>query len=96
MLAQHKMPAEYESWGKSWETSPVERLFSDQLYEFSVSWVLCNDCEQKSFAKYHFLYHKCAHCGSYNTRTLKTYEKQVDEAEAEAQVASTSAQASCN
>ena len=50
----------------------------------TVSWVLCNDCEQKSFAKYHFLYHKCAHCSSYNTRTLKSYEKPVESAEGEA------------
>ena len=54
----------------------------------SVSWVLCNDCEQKSFAKHHFLYHKCV-CGSYNTRVLKTYEKAEDakmEAEAVGEV----------
>ncbi|KAI9030405.1 RING finger and CHY zinc finger domain-containing protein [Hyaloraphidium curvatum] len=57
MLAQHKMPTEYETW---------------------VSWVLCNDCEQKSYAKYHFLYHKCASCASYNTRVLKTFEKAID------------------
>lgn len=54
MLAQHKMPAEYENWA---------------------SYILCNDCEKKSEAKYHFLYHKCGPCGSYNTKVLKTGEK---------------------
>ncbi|KXS21655.1 zf-CHY-domain-containing protein [Gonapodya prolifera JEL478] len=58
MLAQHKMPPEYENW---------------------VSWILCNDCEKKSTAKYHFLYHKCGNCGSYNTKTLKTYENKADD-----------------
>jgi len=32
--------------------------------------ILCNDCEQRSTVPYHFLYHKCASCGSYNTRVL--------------------------
>ena len=43
-------------------------------YEKWVSWVLCNDCEKKSYSKYHFLYHKCGECGSYNTKTIKTFE----------------------
>ncbi|KAH7295966.1 hypothetical protein KP509_26G001500 [Ceratopteris richardii] len=32
--------------------------------------ILCNDCEQKSVAPFHWLYHKCAKCGSYNTRVI--------------------------
>ncbi|RKP02223.1 hypothetical protein CXG81DRAFT_4424, partial [Caulochytrium protostelioides] len=28
-------------------------------YERTQSYVYCNDCEKKSFAKFHFLYHKC-------------------------------------
>ena len=27
----------------------------------------CNDCEKKTNTKYHFSYHKCQECGSYNT-----------------------------
>lgn len=52
-------------------------------YDGWVSWVLCNDCEQKSFVKYHFLYHKCQNekCSSYNTRVLKTYERAADAVE---------------
>jgi hypothetical protein len=45
-----------------------------QEYENFVSQILCNDCEKKSTAKYHFLYHKCAHCNGYNTTVLKTKE----------------------
>ncbi|KAI7851356.1 zinc-ribbon-domain-containing protein [Circinella umbellata] len=41
-------------------------------YEKYVSHIFCNDCEKKSSAKYHFFYHKCTDCGSYNTTVLKT------------------------
>ncbi|VFQ87175.1 unnamed protein product [Cuscuta campestris] len=33
--------------------------------------ILCNDCERKGTASFHWLYHKCGHCGSYNTRVIK-------------------------
>ena len=29
--------------------------------------IYCNDCEKKTNTKYHFSYHKCQECGSYNT-----------------------------
>lgn len=45
------------------------------------SLVLCNDCEQKSTAEFHFVYHKCGFCKSYNTKLLKTFNE--DELEAE-------------
>ncbi|GJP43518.1 hypothetical protein CLOM_g2968 [Closterium sp. NIES-68] len=32
--------------------------------------ILCNDCEAKGNASFHWLYHKCSACGSYNTRTI--------------------------
>lgn len=32
--------------------------------------ILCNDCEKKGTAPFHWLYHKCPFCGSYNTRLL--------------------------
>lgn len=41
-------------------------------YEKFISHIFCNDCEEKSPAKYHFFYHKCSKCGSYNTTVLKT------------------------
>ncbi len=43
-------------------------------YDSWVSYILCNDCEEKSFSKFHFMYHKCAGCGSYNTKVLKSME----------------------
>ncbi|GAB4828861.1 hypothetical protein Ancab_018521 [Ancistrocladus abbreviatus] len=33
--------------------------------------ILCNDCGQKGAARFHWLYHKCSFCGSYNTRVIK-------------------------
>lgn len=42
------------------------------------SFVLCNDCEKKSKTKYHFLYHKCQHCRSYNTKLLQTIQETSD------------------
>ncbi|GLJ10012.1 hypothetical protein SUGI_0120100 [Cryptomeria japonica] len=32
--------------------------------------ILCNDCEKKGVAPFHWLYHKCSSCGSYNTRVI--------------------------
>ncbi|KAJ0755039.1 putative transcription factor C2H2 family [Helianthus annuus] len=32
--------------------------------------ILCNDCEKKGTAPFHWQYHKCPRCGSYNTRLI--------------------------
>lgn len=32
--------------------------------------ILCNDCEKKGKTPFHWLYHKCSMCGSYNTRVI--------------------------
>ncbi|KAK9066525.1 hypothetical protein SSX86_013848 [Deinandra increscens subsp. villosa] len=32
--------------------------------------ILCNDCENKGTAPFHWQYHKCPRCGSYNTRLI--------------------------
>lgn len=32
--------------------------------------VLCNDCGKKGQAEFHFVYHKCPHCASYNTKLV--------------------------
>jgi zinc finger protein-like protein len=32
--------------------------------------VLCNDCGTEGEAPYHFIYHRCPACTSYNTRVL--------------------------
>ncbi|KAI0513596.1 hypothetical protein KFK09_009623 [Dendrobium nobile] len=34
--------------------------------------ILCNDCDRKGTSSFHWLYHKCGFCGSYNTRVIKT------------------------
>ena len=41
-------------------------------YQNTISMIYCNDCESKSTAKYHFLYHKCQHCAGYNTKLIQT------------------------
>ncbi|KAI5382898.1 zinc finger protein BRUTUS [Lathyrus oleraceus] len=33
--------------------------------------ILCNDCDRKGTSRFHWLYHKCGSCGSYNTRLIK-------------------------
>ncbi|KAH7853078.1 hypothetical protein Vadar_033009 [Vaccinium darrowii] len=40
-------------------------------YRDRVQDMLCNDCEHKGTARFHWLYHKCGSCGSYNTRVIK-------------------------
>ena len=32
--------------------------------------VACNDCGEETVAPFHFVYHACAACRSYNTRVL--------------------------
>ncbi|KAJ3131940.1 hypothetical protein HK100_005879 [Physocladia obscura] len=43
-------------------------------YLNSYTYVYCNDCEKKCYAKFHFLYHKCISCKGYNTKILQTME----------------------
>ena len=53
-----------------------ETLATQQMpdeYKNFKSLILCNDCERKSMAPFHFIYHKCAHCGSYNTKPIERY-----------------------
>ncbi|KAH9775849.1 zinc finger protein BRUTUS-like [Citrus sinensis] len=45
------------------EKMPPEYLGQTQV-------ILCNDCEKKGAASFHWLYHKCSFCGSYNTRLV--------------------------
>ncbi|KAJ3320995.1 hypothetical protein HDV06_004654 [Boothiomyces sp. JEL0866] len=41
-------------------------------YQDTYSHIYCNDCEKKSHAKFHFIYHKCGHCRGYNTKLIST------------------------
>ena len=43
-----------------------------QEYSNTFSHVYCNDCEKKSYAKFHFMYHKCGFCLGYNTKLIST------------------------
>ncbi|KXZ51428.1 hypothetical protein GPECTOR_12g390 [Gonium pectorale] len=48
-------------------------LASERLppeYAGRMQQVLCNDCGKMGFAPFHFVYHSCPHCRSYNTRVL--------------------------
>ncbi|XP_050871044.1 zinc finger protein BRUTUS-like At1g18910 isoform X1 [Lathyrus oleraceus] len=45
-----------------------EKMSDEFLGQMQV--ILCNDCEKKGAAPFHWLYHKCISCGSYNTRVL--------------------------
>eukprot|EP00126_Sphaerothecum_destruens_P013211 Sdes_comp22609_c0_seq1m21035 len=38
------------------------------------SLIFCSDCELRSVATFHFVYHKCQMCGGFNTRVLKTFD----------------------
>jgi len=40
-------------------------------YQGLRSRIFCSDCETRSIAPYHFVYHKCKGCGSYNTKVLE-------------------------
>ena len=48
-------------------------------YDNVLSSILCNDCEMKSDVKFHFVYHKCAYCKSYNTKVLNTFNVMEDD-----------------
>lgn len=36
--------------------------------------VYCNDCEEKTITKFHFAYHKCQKCPSWNTSVINTFK----------------------
>lgn len=40
--------------------------------------ILCNDCDRKGTARFHWLYHKCGSCGSYNTRVIRSISANTD------------------
>ncbi|CAJ1944002.1 unnamed protein product [Sphenostylis stenocarpa] len=47
----------------------AEERISDEI-SGQTQVILCNDCEKKGATPFHWLYHKCPSCGSYNTRVL--------------------------
>ena len=41
-----------------------------EQYRDQTSNILCNDCEKKNTVPFHFMYHKCLDCNSWNTTVL--------------------------
>lgn len=82
LLAEEKIPEEYS--GRNQVCCTLSMLIGDFLIWkswFSVKIIqnvcamhmqviLCNDCEKRGTASFHWLYHKCPYCGSYNTRLM--------------------------
>ena len=67
---------------KKWYKTLDERLKLDLMppeFENRVSRVLCNDCETKTVAKFHFRFHKCKDCGGYNTKVLEQWDVEPNE-----------------
>lgn len=56
------MSHEWEIWDQMIQQQPMPPEFNASKCE-----ILCNDCNQKCEVPFHFLGHKCSHCGSYNT-----------------------------
>ncbi|KAH0690407.1 hypothetical protein KY290_018644 [Solanum tuberosum] len=52
----------------------LDALLSEQKipeeYAGQTQAILCNDCEKRGTASFHWLYHKCSYCCSYNTRLV--------------------------
>lgn len=46
-------------------------FYNNRNFDYGIQEILCNDCDKKGSAPFHWLYHKCGFCGSYNTRVIK-------------------------
>ncbi|KAJ1731399.1 hypothetical protein LPJ72_003962 [Coemansia sp. Benny D160-2] len=44
-------------------------------YRKTQALVFCNDCHKRSVTRFHFIYHKCQDCSSYNTSLLSTFNE---------------------
>ncbi|PVU85127.1 hypothetical protein BB559_001572 [Furculomyces boomerangus] len=57
-------------------TEEMDLLMSSQKmpeeFRKHKSSIFCNDCRKRSVVPYHFVYHKCGGCGSYNTIVRST------------------------
>ncbi|KAF8971615.1 hypothetical protein BGZ46_010287 [Entomortierella lignicola] len=67
----------------------IDTILADQImppeYANIFSTVLCNDCEVKSEAPYHFIYHKCDKCKGYNTKVLETFRRSTNDQDQKAE-----------
>lgn len=60
-----------------WYRHLDERIMQERMpeeYANRVSRILCNDCETKCLARFHFRFHRCADCYGYNTRVLHHFD----------------------
>lgn len=88
MKTSYQCPVCWKSLGDMKEYfARIDALLVDQKmpaeYALVRSQILCNDCEEKSCCKFHFVYHKCKACGSYNTKVVKTFNVEDEEDEGE-------------
>jgi len=58
-----------------------------EQYDGWTSHIVCADCDTRSYAPYHFMYHKCGSCNSYNTRVLSHSSNDRDSRMLEEQIA---------
>ena len=49
----------------------VENTEMPEEYHDKTSDIICNDCQEKSNVPFHFMYHKCPNCNSWNTDLVK-------------------------
>lgn len=54
----------------------VSRDIIPPEYANRMSRILCHDCGDKTVIPFHFVYHKCATCGGYNTRILEQFDRE--------------------
>ncbi|KAL4398720.1 hypothetical protein HN51_003321 [Arachis hypogaea] len=64
-----KSIVDMQDYFKKLDSLLAEEKMSDELSS-RTQVILCNDCEKKGVAPFHWRYHKCPYCGSYNTRVL--------------------------
>uniref|UniRef100_M4CU25 CHY-type domain-containing protein n=1 Tax=Brassica campestris TaxID=3711 RepID=M4CU25_BRACM len=89
-ICRYRCPICYKSMmdmSSSWQLLDAEiratEMPSEYNYEIEI---LCNDCNKSSKAMFHILGHKCAHCGSYNTRRISAPQDPPPQGETERQV----------
>lgn len=94
MRSSYQCPVCWKSLGDMKEYfSRIDVLLESQVmpaeYALVRSQILCNDCEVKTCTKFHFVYHKCKDCGSYNTKVIKTFNVENEDDDGESFVAVT-------
>ena len=63
------MKTYYKRIEKHLEEENLSKSLPPQLKD-KINDIFCNDCEKKSKARFHYIYHKCEHCSSFNTTVL--------------------------